>query len=822
MTDLRKDKRAPASLKVKYKSGTVDEFVEQFGTDVSLGGIFIKTKKPIEIGALLKLELQLSNASPVIHGVGRVCWRREPGPDPSLPAGMGIKFIKLDPGSRTIVERMVQSRGGVPSRFEQTAGAEIAPPSVPPAGAVPSLRPSAAAVASAQAKREPASAPKPAPTPPSRAASAASRPAHQAPSPASPQRSSSSGGDAVAGLFGDSPMARSAASGSALSSGHTQFFPHGSESGARPSSPSPGRAKQGSSPGLRAQEKPAQSDQSRQSGAFLATAFAEGGVAAPATRGKPSASDAGEDELIDQLFADVMDAPAGSPAPPSASAAASIDAGESRESREPGGASAATRDVEDVFAALSEEEGLGSAPRQRPSSSGMGAWPERDSEPGRASEEPDAAESVDALFPDLDESPTSARASAPHAPPSYAPDADSPAALQDEEQWQDAPSELEEDLGGASSMPPNALSLDPPRLSSAPPPSALTHFGKPQRSSSSLIGIALVLLAAAAGGGYYYTQIARPQSARAPQAPAAGIAPAATGEASGAAAGAAAGPGVPLGEPGAEGEAAAGEREPTAAAEPVEIEITAVPRGAEVRVDGKRIGNAPLRATLARGREASVEVRSTGYATMTRAVTPAADNEPLRFKLEPLPFELVVRTDPPGAELSYGDRTAIAPGPLALGHVDGAVNVSISKEGYRRMTRPLRLDEFREDDGVMRAKIDVRLSPLPGVSGAPGAAVQTPRPRGRRSRAAPQPAPEAPPEPSAQPAAPAQPSAAPPESMLNPKPAPQPAGPRAASAAAAKSAPPPAPAPEPPAERAAEPESPPPEPAAAPESPPEP
>ena len=72
MTDLRKDKRAPASLKVKYKSGTVDEFVEQFGTDVSVGGIFIKTKKPIETGALLKLELQLSNASPVIHGVGLV------------------------------------------------------------------------------------------------------------------------------------------------------------------------------------------------------------------------------------------------------------------------------------------------------------------------------------------------------------------------------------------------------------------------------------------------------------------------------------------------------------------------------------------------------------------------------------------------------------------------------------------------------------------------------------------------------------------------------------------------------------------------------
>ena len=111
MVDQRKDKRAPASLKVKYKSATVDQFIEQFGTDVSRGGIFIKTKKPLDTGALLKLELQLSDASPVIHGIGRVCFRRETPQEPNLPAGMGIKFIKLDPGSRAIVERIVNARG---------------------------------------------------------------------------------------------------------------------------------------------------------------------------------------------------------------------------------------------------------------------------------------------------------------------------------------------------------------------------------------------------------------------------------------------------------------------------------------------------------------------------------------------------------------------------------------------------------------------------------------------------------------------------------------------------------------------------------------
>jgi uncharacterized protein (TIGR02266 family) len=135
MNELRKDRRAPASLKVKYKSATVDEFVEQFGADVSRGGIFIKTKKPLDTGALLKFEFQLQGGVAIIGGVGRVAWRRtEDKARPDLPAGMGIKFIKLDEQSRGVVER-IESRHGIGSRFDQTENAELAAPlsSMPPA-----------------------------------------------------------------------------------------------------------------------------------------------------------------------------------------------------------------------------------------------------------------------------------------------------------------------------------------------------------------------------------------------------------------------------------------------------------------------------------------------------------------------------------------------------------------------------------------------------------------------------------------------------------------------------------------------------------------
>jgi uncharacterized protein (TIGR02266 family) len=109
--DTRKDTRAPVSLKVRFKSATVDEFIEQYSTDISRGGIFIKSKAPMPVGTLLKFEFELKDNSPLIHGVGRVVWKRDLDPArPDMPPGMGIKFIKMDSQSRAVVERIVGGR----------------------------------------------------------------------------------------------------------------------------------------------------------------------------------------------------------------------------------------------------------------------------------------------------------------------------------------------------------------------------------------------------------------------------------------------------------------------------------------------------------------------------------------------------------------------------------------------------------------------------------------------------------------------------------------------------------------------------------------
>jgi uncharacterized protein (TIGR02266 family) len=119
MADTRKDRRAPVSLKVRFKSATVDEFVEQYAMDISRGGIFIKSKSPMPIGTLLKFEFQLKDESRLIHGVGRVVWKRDGDGGVDKPPGMGIKFIKMDPQSRSLVEQIVSQRGDAPGEFEQ-------------------------------------------------------------------------------------------------------------------------------------------------------------------------------------------------------------------------------------------------------------------------------------------------------------------------------------------------------------------------------------------------------------------------------------------------------------------------------------------------------------------------------------------------------------------------------------------------------------------------------------------------------------------------------------------------------------------------------
>jgi len=74
--------------------------------------MWIKSPKPPALGTLLKVEILLEDGSPVISAVGRVVKRREEseaGPD--NPAGMGIRFLKLEDASQGTIDRIAALKG---------------------------------------------------------------------------------------------------------------------------------------------------------------------------------------------------------------------------------------------------------------------------------------------------------------------------------------------------------------------------------------------------------------------------------------------------------------------------------------------------------------------------------------------------------------------------------------------------------------------------------------------------------------------------------------------------------------------------------------
>ncbi len=124
--DTRKDRRAKiVSLNVRYKSATVDEFIENHAHDVSSGGIYIKTANPFPPGTLLKFEIRLASDQAVIAGVGRVVWKRDAGTsNGERPAGMGVKFIKIDEPSKGVIDKLVNTKADAGSAYESEVAQE--------------------------------------------------------------------------------------------------------------------------------------------------------------------------------------------------------------------------------------------------------------------------------------------------------------------------------------------------------------------------------------------------------------------------------------------------------------------------------------------------------------------------------------------------------------------------------------------------------------------------------------------------------------------------------------------------------------------------
>ena len=100
----RKHERSPVSLLVQYRFNSLEDFLAEYATNLSPGGIFIATEEPSPVGAMLHLQFSLKDGSKLIEGMGRVAHVKR---DASGKArGMGIEFVQFDEASLGLIARI--------------------------------------------------------------------------------------------------------------------------------------------------------------------------------------------------------------------------------------------------------------------------------------------------------------------------------------------------------------------------------------------------------------------------------------------------------------------------------------------------------------------------------------------------------------------------------------------------------------------------------------------------------------------------------------------------------------------------------------------
>jgi type IV pilus assembly protein PilZ len=110
--DRRREARAPIELKVEYKR--LNTFFYDYTKNISKGGTFIKTERPLDIGTIFLFKLMVPSRDEPIALRGEVRWVIKEGAPrpPDVPAdhdpGMGIRFVYDDDQHRNRLEQVVE------------------------------------------------------------------------------------------------------------------------------------------------------------------------------------------------------------------------------------------------------------------------------------------------------------------------------------------------------------------------------------------------------------------------------------------------------------------------------------------------------------------------------------------------------------------------------------------------------------------------------------------------------------------------------------------------------------------------------------------
>ena len=103
---VRDEVRTVKSLSLKYRDR--QSFITSYSTNISSGGLFIKTEKPFPNGEKFLLNLQLPNIPEPLKINCEVVWVRAKRDEERKPLGMGVKFCEMSKNDSQILKKYLK------------------------------------------------------------------------------------------------------------------------------------------------------------------------------------------------------------------------------------------------------------------------------------------------------------------------------------------------------------------------------------------------------------------------------------------------------------------------------------------------------------------------------------------------------------------------------------------------------------------------------------------------------------------------------------------------------------------------------------------
>jgi len=103
------DRRQEIRRTINHEFASVDEFINEYVTNISRSGVFIRSEDPLPIGTLVNLRFSvILDELETIEGVGEVVRTVPAGGDEA--SGMGVVFTELTKMSKDLIERILVRR----------------------------------------------------------------------------------------------------------------------------------------------------------------------------------------------------------------------------------------------------------------------------------------------------------------------------------------------------------------------------------------------------------------------------------------------------------------------------------------------------------------------------------------------------------------------------------------------------------------------------------------------------------------------------------------------------------------------------------------